>query len=167
VTEPSPFKSMDYGWMRHALLLARRAAEEGEVPVGAVVVCDGKIVGEGWNRSIRLNDPSAHAEIQALRDAGQHLKNYRLPACKMYVTLEPCAMCVSAIIHARLYELVYAASDPKTGALGGAYNLPEVSSHNHEFEVRAGLMSEEAAEMLRSFFRERRGVPLGSGIGSE
>ena len=142
--------------MRHALMLARRAGDEGEVPVGAVVVCDGEIVGEGWNRSIGLNDPSAHAEIQALRDAGNHLKNYRLPACKMYVTLEPCAMCVSAVIHARLYQLVYGAPDPKTGALGGAYSLPGLSAHNHEFEQLGGLLADESADMLRAFFRERR-----------
>jgi tRNA(adenine34) deaminase len=148
---------MDYGYMRHALMLAQRAGEEGEVPVGAVVVQDGKIVGEGWNRNITLNDPTAHAEILALRDAGNHLKNYRLPACKMYVTLEPCAMCVSAVIHARLYQLVYGAADPKTGALGGAYSLPGVGAHNHEFEFRGGLMADECGEMLRAFFRERRG----------
>jgi tRNA(adenine34) deaminase len=147
---------MDYGWMRHALMLARKAGEEGEVPVGAVVVYDGEIVGEGWNRSIGLNDPSAHAEIQALRDAGNHLKNYRLPACKMYVTLEPCAMCVSAVIHARLYQLVYGAPDPKTGALGGAYSLPGLSAHNHEIEHLGGLLADESADMLRAFFRERR-----------
>jgi tRNA(adenine34) deaminase len=156
MTDQTQFKSMDYGWMRHALLLARRAYDEGEVPVGAVVVYDGNIVGEGWNRSIGLNDPSAHAEIQALRDAGQHLKNYRLPACKMYVTLEPCAMCVSAIIHARLYQLIYAAPDPKTGALGGAYDLPGVHPHNHEFEQVGGLLADESSEMLKAFFRERR-----------
>jgi len=150
------FKSMDYGWMRHALALARRAGEEGEVPVGAVVVCDGDIVGEGWNRSIALNDPTAHAEILALRDAGNHLKNYRLPACKMYVTLEPCAMCVSAVTHARLYQLVYGAPDPKTGALGGAYSLPGLGLHNHEFDHLGGLLADESADMLRAFFRERR-----------
>ena len=142
--------------MRHALALARRAGEEGEVPVGAVVVYDGDIVGEGWNRSIALNDPTAHAEILALRDAGNHLKNYRLPACKMYVTLEPCAMCVSAVIHARLYQLVYGAPDPKTGALGGAYCLPGLGSHNHEFEHLGGLLADESADMLRAFFRDRR-----------
>jgi tRNA(adenine34) deaminase len=156
VTEKSEFKSMDNGWMRHALLLAQRAGEEGEVPVGAVVVGDGKIIGEGWNQSIRLNDPSAHAEIMALRNAGQHLKNYRLPACKMYVTLEPCAMCASAVIHARLYQVVYGASDPKTGALGGAYSLPDTHFHNHEVEIQGGLLAAEAAEMLKAFFRERR-----------
>jgi tRNA(adenine34) deaminase len=140
-------------------MLARKAGEEGEVPVGAVVVYDGEIVGEGWNRSIGLNDPSGHAEIQALRDAGNHLKNYRLPACKMYVTLEPCAMCVSAVIHARLYQLVYGAPDPKTGALGGLYNLPDLAAHNHDFEYFGGLLGEESAEMLRAFFRERRIPP--------
>lgn len=156
MAESESFKSMDYGWMRHALMLARKAADEGEVPVGAVVVCDGEIVGEGWNRNIRLHDPTAHAEIMALRDAAAKLRNYRLPSCKMYVTLEPCAMCASAVIHARLYQLTYGASDPKTGAYGGAYSLPELHAHNHEVEVRNGLLAEEASELLKSFFQQRR-----------
>jgi len=146
--------------MQHALSLARKAEQQGEVPVGAVVVCEGQLVGEGWNQSIALNDPSAHAEILALRAAGQRLQNYRLPSCTMYVTLEPCAMCVTAAIHARLDSLVYAASDPKTGARGGAYDLPEVYTHNHEFETSGGLLAEEAAELLRSFFRRRRKKPV-------
>ena len=150
------FKSMDFGWMRHAMMLAQRAGEEGEVPVGAVVIADGSIIGEGRNSCITLNDPSAHAEIMALRDAGSHLKNYRLPKCKMYVTLEPCAMCASAIIHARLYQVTFGAADPKTGALGGAYDLPALHTHNHEFELRGGLMAEESGDLLRAFFRERR-----------
>jgi tRNA(adenine34) deaminase len=142
--------------MRHALSLARKAEEEGEVPVGAVVVCEGELVGEGWNRSISLSDPSAHAEILALRDAGHRLQNYRLPYCSMYVTLEPCAMCVTAAIHARLGGLIYAASDPKTGALGGAYDLPGVYSHNHVLKSSGGLLADEASEYLRAFFRKRR-----------
>jgi len=109
--------------MMHAISLAQRAQSEGEVPVGAVLVRDGEMVGEGWNQNITLNDPSAHAEIVALRDAGQKLKNHRLPGCVLYVTLEPCAMCVGAMIHARLERVVFGATDPKTGALGGAYSL--------------------------------------------
>jgi len=150
------FTRSDSEWMRHALSLARRAEREGEVPVGSVIVRGNELVGEGWNRSIALNDPSAHAEIMALRDAGKRLKNYRLPSCVMYVTLEPCAMCVSASIHARIERLFYAASDPKTGALGGAYNLLTAHSHNHVPEARGGLLGDESSEQLRAFFRNKR-----------
>jgi tRNA(adenine34) deaminase len=147
---------MDQHWMRHALSLASQAEAEGEVPVGAVVVCEEQAVGEGWNRSIGMHDPSAHAEILALREAGRQQKNYRLPGCTMYVTLEPCAMCVSAAIHARLEGLIFAASDPKTGALGGAYDLTADYSHNHALNFSGGLFASEAAEQLRGFFRQRR-----------
>lgn len=142
--------------MEYAISLARRAEAEGEVPIGAVIVCNGEAVGEGWNQNIALNDPSAHAEIMALRNAGLQVQNYRLPECVMYVSLEPCAMCVGAMIHARLKKLFFGAADPKTGALGGAYDLPAVHPHNHEFEYRGGLMAEETAAMLRTFFRARR-----------
>lgn len=147
--------------MQHALSLADRADKEGEIPVGSVLVYDDELVGEGWNRSIGLHDPSAHAEIMALRDAGKRLQNYRLPSCLMYVTLEPCAMCVSAAIHARIGRLVYAASDPKTGALGGAYSLPAIHNHNHVLEYDGGLLGEDASEQLRSFFRRRRAQQKG------
>jgi tRNA(adenine34) deaminase len=150
-----PSKS-DLKWMQLALSLARKAEQEGEVPVGAVVVNGEDLVGQGWNRNIGLNDPSAHAEIMALRDAGRRLKNHRLPACVMYVTLEPCAMCVSAAIHSRLAGLVFGASDPKTGALGGAYSLTGIHRHNHELEFRGGLLAEDAASLLRRFFGSRR-----------
>ena len=150
------FTREDHAWMQRALELARWAEDEGEVPVGAVVVAEGGIVGEGWNRNIGLNDPSAHAEIMALRDAGQRLRNHRLPGCVMYVTLEPCAMCVAAAIHARLERLVFAAADPKTGALGGAYDLPGAYHHNHRLAVAGGLLAADAAAMLQSFFRRRR-----------
>jgi len=142
--------------MTRAMSLAQQAAAQGEVPVGAVVVRDGDMVGEGWNRNIALNDPSAHAEIVALRDAGKKLKNHRLPGCVLYVTLEPCAMCVGAMVHARLDRVVFGALDPKTGALGGAYSLPAAHSHNHVLEYQGGLMADEASELLRAFFRARR-----------
>jgi tRNA(adenine34) deaminase len=146
----------DQKWMMHALSLAHKAEAEGEVPVGAVVVRDDNMVGEGWNRNITLNDPSAHAEIVALRRAGQKLKNHRLPGCVLYVTLEPCAMCVGAMIHARLDRVLFGATDPKTGALGGAYSLPAEHPHNHVLEYQGGLMANDASEFLKTFFRTRR-----------
>lgn len=153
------FSAAERAWMEHALELARRAEAEGEVPVGAVVVAaDGTLLGEGWNRNIGLSDPSAHAEIIALREAGRGLQNHRLPGCTLYVTLEPCAMCVGAAIHARLAQVVFGAPDPKTGALGGAYDLTAVHSHNHELTYRGGLLAEAAGEQLRAFFRARRGA---------
>jgi tRNA(adenine34) deaminase len=156
MTEGRPFDAADRRWMERALALARRAEAEGEVPVGAVVVKDADLLGEGWNRTIGLSDPSAHAEIIALREAGLKMGNYRLPGCVLYVTLEPCAMCVSAAIHARLERLVFGAADPKTGAMGGAYSLPDIHSHNHRLRGQGGLMADEAGELLRSFFRARR-----------
>lgn len=159
MTDGERFSEVDRGWMRHALALARRAEAEGEVPVGAVVVNGQGLLGEGWNRNIARNDPTAHAEIIALREAGRRLNNYRLPGCFLYVTLEPCAMCVSASIHARLERLVFGAPDPKTGALGGAYCLPDIHAHNHRLVYHGGLLAEEAAELLHSFFRARRASP--------
>lgn len=156
MTGKNSFSADDCSWMEHALALARRAEAEGEVPVGAVVVSDGRVLGEGWNRNITLNDPSAHAEILALRQAGDRLQNYRLPGCVMYVTLEPCAMCVSAAIHARLDRVVFGAADPKTGALGGAYCLPQISAHNHRLLCQGGLLADQGADLLRAFFRARR-----------
>jgi len=146
----------DQKWMMHAMSLAHRAQSEGEVPIGAVVVRDGDMVGEGWNQNIALCDPSAHAEIVALRDTGKNLQNHRLPGCVLYVTLEPCVMCVGAMIHARLERVVFGATDPKTGALGGAYNLPAAHPHNHGLEYQGGLMADEASELLKIFFRARR-----------
>ncbi len=156
MAESSDRTALDRLWMARALELAARAEAEGEVPVGALVLLDGKVIGEGWNRSISQHDASAHAEIMALRDAGKRMGNYRLPASTLYVTLEPCAMCVGAMIHARIERLVFAASDPKTGALGGAFSLPDLHAHNHVLQVQGGVLSEQAAEMLRSFFRKRR-----------
>lgn len=120
------------------------------------MVLDDKAVGEGWNRNISDHDASAHAEIIAIRDAGTRVGNYRLPGSTMYVTLEPCAMCVGAMIHARIERLVYAATDPKTGAMGGAFSLPDAHAHNHVMEVVGGVLMDEAADMLRTFFRKRR-----------
>jgi len=146
----------DADWMRHALTLAARAEAEGEVPVGAVLVRDGEVIGEGWNRPIGSHDPSAHAEMLALRDAARRVGNYRLPGSVMYVTLEPCPMCVGAMIHARVARVVFAAHDTKTGACGSALDLPGHPSHNHRLLVEGGVLAEEASEMLRAFFRGRR-----------
>lgn len=146
----------DTVFMQRALELAARAQSHGEVPVGAVVVHRNRIVGEGWNRPIATHDPTAHAEIEALRDAGRALGTYRLSASTLYVTLEPCAMCVGALIHARIARLVFAAGDPKTGACGGALCLIEHSSHNHCIAVYAGVLAGPSSELLRAFFRSRR-----------
>ena len=146
----------DPDYMARALTLARAAGEMGEVPVGAVLVKDGVVVGEGHNHPLGSRDPTAHAEILALRDAGQRLGNYRLPGTVLYVTLEPCCMCVGALIHARVQRVVFGAFDAKTGALGGALDLAAHGRHNHRLQVLGGVMEREAAEMLRAFFRERR-----------
>lgn len=146
----------DMVWMREALLLAKRAGYEEEVPIGAVIVREGEIVGRGWNRNIGLNDPSAHAEIMAMRDAGNTLANHRLPGCSLYVTLEPCPMCAGAMIHARLARVVYGADDPKTGAAGGRLDLLGDPAHNHVVKVSGGCLAEESSAMLKDFFRQRR-----------
>lgn len=147
----------DERWMRRALELAAHARDvEAEVPVGAVLVVGGDIVGEGWNRNIGTNDPSAHAEILALRAAGAKLSNYRFPGATLYATLEPCAMCAMALVHARVARVVYAAADPKTGAAGSVFDTLNSPLHNHRIEVAAGLLADESAEMLRQFFRSRR-----------
>jgi tRNA(adenine34) deaminase len=146
----------DEHWIRQALLLARRAEAAGEVPVGAVVVQDDAVIGEGWNHPIGSHDPTAHAEIQALRAAGAALGNYRLNGCTLYVTLEPCPMCVGAMIHARIARLVYGASDPKTGAAGGAFDLLNAPQHNHRIETTAGVLADECGVQLKSFFQTRR-----------
>ena len=149
-------ETSDEAWMNEALLLARRAGEEEEVPVGAVIVRDGKIIGRGWNRNIGLHDPSAHAEIMAMREAGIALGNHRLTACTLYVTLEPCMMCAGAMIHARLDRVVFGASDPKTGAAGGKFDLLDSSAHNHSPLVDGACLADQCSTLLKDFFRQRR-----------
>lgn len=146
----------DERYMRRALELAAQAGEEGEVPVGAVLVLDGCIAGEGRNRMIRAADPTAHAEIDALRAACRSAGNYRLPEAELFVTLEPCAMCAGALILARLSRVVFAAHDPRSGAAGSVFNVLDNTSLNHRCEVESGLLGQESAELLRSFFRARR-----------
>ncbi len=143
--------------MQHALDLAHHAEQLGEVPVGAVLVREGEIIGKGWNQPILAHDPSAHAEIMALRHAGQHMNNYRLPKTTLYVTLEPCPMCAGAIVHARVGRVVFAASDPRSGAAGSVFDLlPSDQRFNHHTQVEGGVLAEESAQMLRQFFRSRR-----------
>ena len=143
--------------MRRALELARLAEAEGEVPVGAVVVLDGDIIGEGWNRPIAAHDPTAHAEIMALRAAAAVRKNYRLPGSTLYVTLEPCPMCAGAIVHARVDRVVFGTTDPRSGAAGSTFDLlPSDDRFNHYTRCEGGLLADESAAMLRAFFRARR-----------
>ncbi|MES9972065.1 MAG: tRNA adenosine(34) deaminase TadA [Candidatus Thiodiazotropha sp.] len=147
----------DREFMQQALLLAERAESEGEVPVGAVVVLDGKIIGEGWNQPIGLHDPTAHAEIVALRDAASRTGNYRLPGSTLYVTLEPCPMCAGAIVHARVEQVVYAADDPKGGAAGSVFDLlPTDHRFNHGVAVKGGVLQQRATDLLKDFFRRKR-----------
>lgn len=146
----------DEYFMREALSLARSAECLGEVPVGALVVLDGKVVGRGFNSPIGENDPTAHAEIAALRDAARHLENYRLPGCELFVTLEPCAMCAGAILHSRIARVVYGARDPKTGVHGSVVDLFAVERLNHHTEVVGGVLAEECGQLLSSFFAARR-----------
>jgi len=146
----------DEDWMREALALARLATARGEVPVGAIAVKDGAVVGSGYNRPVTSNDPSAHAEIVALRDAAARLGNYRLNGCDLYVTLEPCAMCAGAIMHARIRRLIYGAADPKTGACGGVVDLLADVRLNHHTTVTRGVLSAECGALLHAFFQERR-----------
>ncbi len=147
---------MDIEFMQQALALASSAAGNGEVPVGAIVVKDGEIIGRGSNAPISLQDPTAHAEIQALRQAAMHLGNYRLIDCTLYVTLEPCAMCAGAIQHARFKRLVYGARDPKTGACGSVIDLMGEAKLNHHTEVIGGVLAEQCGALLTDFFKLRR-----------
>ncbi len=151
------FDDEDRRWMRTALELADAAEAAGEVPVGAVVVREGVLIGSGRNGPVGGHDPSAHAELVAVRDAAARIGNYRLNDCRVYVTLEPCLMCVGAMVHARVAEVVFAAPDPKSGALGGVTDAQALPGLNHRFAVRGGLMADEAGARLRAFFAGRRG----------
>jgi tRNA(adenine34) deaminase len=150
--EPHP----DELWMEEALRSAQRALEAGEVPVGAVVVCNRKIVGRGWNRNITDHDPTAHAEVIALREAGATVGNHRLEDCALYVTIEPCAMCAGALVHARIERLVYGADDPKAGAVRSVMQVLNHPQLNHQIEVRRGVLAGRSAEVLQTFFKNRR-----------
>ena len=143
-------------WMEEALRAAQRALEAGEVPVGAVVVCDGRIVGRGWNRNLTDSDPTAHAELVALRQAGANVGNHRLGACELFATIEPCSMCAGAMVHARLKRLVYGAEDPKAGAVHSVVQVLNHPNLNHRMELRRGVLAGRCAELLQTFFRARR-----------
>lgn len=148
---------LDQRWMRHALDLAARAAEDGEVPVGAVVLRGGEIIGAGWNQPIASHDPTAHAEIQALRAAAKRVENYRLPGADLYVTLEPCPMCAAALVHARIRRVIYGAADPKGGACGSVFDLlPSDARFNHRTLCTGAILADDCGELLRAFFRARR-----------
>ena len=144
-------------WMQEALRAAQRALEAGEVPVGAVVVHDGKIVGRGYNRNLSDSDPTAHAEVVALREAGTTIGNHRLGECELFATIEPCAMCAGALVHARIRRLVYGADDPKAGAVHSVIRVLNHPGANHRMEIRGGVLAGRCAELLQEFFRARRG----------
>ena len=148
--------SSDELWMEEALRCAQRALEAGEVPVGAVVVCAGRVVGQGWNRNLADCDPTAHAEIVALREAARNVGNHRLGGCELFATIEPCAMCAGAAVHARVRRLVYGADDPKAGAVHSILQVVNRPSLNHQMELRGGVLAGRAAEMVQEFFRKRR-----------
>jgi tRNA(adenine34) deaminase len=149
-------QSQDEAWMRHAIRLAQRAEQQGEVPIGAIIVKDDQCIAEGWNMPIAIHDPTAHAEIMAIRRAGIALENYRLCDATLYVTLEPCVMCMGAISHARIKRLVFGAFDPKRGAVCNALSLTDASFLNHRVNWTGGVLEEECGELLKDFFRARR-----------
>jgi tRNA(adenine34) deaminase len=151
-------ESPDIAFMRRALDLALRAEQEGEVPVGALVVLDNEVIGEGWNRPISARDPTAHAEIVALRAAAERLGNYRLTGATLYVTLEPCPMCAGAMVHARIARVVYGAPDPLAGAAGTVFNLLNAAALNHRAQVEGGVLAVECGRRLKDFFQARRGL---------
>ena len=148
--------STDELWMEEALRAAQRALEAGEVPVGAIVVLDGKVVARGWNQNIGTNDPTAHAEIAALRAAGAALGNYRLVDCDLFATIEPCTMCAGALVHARIKRLVYGADDPKAGAIRSVMQVANHPLLNHTMEVQSGVLAGRCAELVQTFFKNRR-----------
>ena len=154
----SETNAKDLAYMQHAFGLAARAEAEGEVPVGALVVLDGEIIGEGWNRPISSHDPTAHAEILAMRAAATKLSNYRLGGATLYVTLEPCPMCAGAMVHARVARVVYGAADPLAGSAGSAFNLLDSSSLNHRLAITRGVLAAECGQQLKAFFQTRRGA---------
>jgi len=158
VTNPESQISPEEQWMQYAIGLAKKAEQQGEVPIGAVIIdnATNEIIGEGWNRPISLNDPTAHAEIQALRNAAVNRRNYRLPGTTLYITLEPCVMCAGAIIHARLTRVVYGAMDTKAGAAGSVFEVLGTDKLNHRVEVLAGVLATQCSEMLSDFFRRKR-----------
>jgi tRNA(adenine34) deaminase len=151
-----PTTEADELWMEEALRAAQRALESGEVPVGAVVVCGDRIVGRGWNRNITGSDPTAHAEIVALREAGAALGNHRLAECDLFATIEPCPMCAGALVHARIKRLIYGADDPKAGAVQSVMQVVNHPRLNHRMEVRGGVLAGRCAELLQTFFKSRR-----------
>ena len=148
--------NIDEHWMQHAIQLARQAELEDEVPVGAVLICNNEIIGEGWNQVIGKHDPSAHAEVQAIRSAAMLLQNYRLPNTTLYVTLEPCTMCAGVMIHARVTRLVFGAYDAKTGIAKSCDQVFDASYHNHQIEVTGGVLQTECSEQLKRFFKKKR-----------
>jgi tRNA(adenine34) deaminase len=153
---PSAIPHSDELFMEEALRAAQRALEIGEVPVGAVVVCDGRVIGKGWNQNLAANDPTAHAEVIALREAGANAGNHRLEDCELFATIEPCAMCAGALVHARIKRLVYGADDMKAGAVHSVIQVLNHPQLNHRMEVRSGVLAGRSAELLQAFFRERR-----------
>ena len=156
ISDKQPANTSDEFWMEEALRAARRALEVDEVPIGAVVVYAGEIIGRGWNRNITDADPTAHAEIVALRQAAAHLSNHRLGDCELFVTIEPCPMCAGALVHSRVKRVVYGADDPKAGAIRSVLQVLNHPKLNHRTEVRAGVLAGRSAELLQSFFKSRR-----------
>jgi len=148
--------STDELWMEEALRAAQRALEAGEVPIGAVVVCGNKVIGRGWNSNLTDSDPTAHAEIMALREAARAVGNHRLSGCELFATIEPCAMCAGALVHARIKGLVYGADDPKAGAVHSAMQVLNHPKLNHQMEVRGGVLASRCSDLLQTFFRQRR-----------
>jgi tRNA(adenine34) deaminase len=154
--DPMKSTQQDEKWMRYALVLAQKATEMGEVPVGAVLVKDDELLAEGWNQPVSQHDPTAHAEIVALRHAASTLQNYRLPGTTLYITIEPCSMCAGAIIHARVSRVVFGATEPRAGAAGSAWNILQNENLNHQVEVTKGVLAEECGQVLKDFFQLRR-----------
>ena len=148
--------NIDEEWMQYALQLAKKSEQRDEVPVGAIIVYKNKIIGEGWNQPISSNNPTAHAEIMALQDAGEKIGNYRLLDSTMYVTLEPCVMCAGALVHARIAKLVYAVDDQKTGACGSVFNMIQAEELNHNTEIKKGVLEKECQALIKNFFKEKR-----------